>query len=459
MKPHFTSSLFSLLAVGYPEWQWLPWEFSVTPRGFWKDIENVRWYMRWLGDKLGFIEIEEWYQLESSHFQQNQGASLVAQYNNSPLSVLEAAFPDQEWYPWLFQTAPRDFWNSEKNQMRYLNWLGTRLEFTTYNNWYHISHSDLTSNNGHRLLRVHKNSPAKIVTEIFTSVCFEPWCFRYSPKHFWEEKENRLFFMSRFAKKRGIKTYQDWYSVSVLDITEEAGPALMNIFNNSPYALLCDAFPEWKWLPWEFKRPPKKFWETDMGAIHALLGYLKAQLKIENVSDWARVSIDHIRIINPSAHNAITCIGGLVTVLQMFYPEHDWEKLRDTLSTQKKSAQWILFQMVSSLYSPDVVIEEYSHPAQGWLGSKMEIDIFLPERKLAFEFQGHQHYHSSSFWGQGGDSMSRRSDRDSKKRAECRRSGITLVEVPYWWDFEQHNLQALIQEANENALVHEEHTE
>jgi hypothetical protein len=70
----------------------------------------------------------------------------------------------------------------------------------------------------------------------------------------------------------------------------------------------------------------------------------------------------------------------------------------------------------------------------------MQLDVFVPELHLAFEYQGEQHYFNIfSYGAQWGYEK-----RDAEKRRACKAAGITLIEVPYWWDFAAESLAATI---------------
>lgn len=64
----------------------------------------------------------------------------------------------------------------------------------------------------------------------------------------------------------------------------------------------------------------------------------------------------------------------------------------------------------------------------------MELDIWLPEEKLAFEYQGEQHYHSLEKAFGDLASLSPYTERDEKKLQRCSTVGISLIIIPYWWD-------------------------
>ena len=70
----------------------------------------------------------------------------------------------------------------------------------------------------------------------------------------------------------------------------------------------------------------------------------------------------------------------------------------------------------------------------------IELDIYLPQEKLAFEYQGEQHFYDYYFSG----SKWNQKQKDIEKRQTCIENGITLIEIPYWWDFEKESLMATI---------------
>src|ERR1700722_2035485 len=72
----------------------------------------------------------------------------------------------------------------------------------------------------------------------------------------------------------------------------------------------------------------------------------------------------------------------------------------------------------------------------------MELDIFLPTENLVFEYQGKHHYFDVYVFG----NLLEKTLRDKEKKNACLEFGLTLIEVPYWWDKNSSSLLAVIKQ-------------
>lgn len=70
----------------------------------------------------------------------------------------------------------------------------------------------------------------------------------------------------------------------------------------------------------------------------------------------------------------------------------------------------------------------------------MELDIFIPSLNLAFEYQGMQHFKDHTLVNKS----KLRQGKDNEKRKACELNGITLIQVPFWWDGSKDSLLATI---------------
>ena len=59
----FNRSHIKLITSVYSDYTWLPWKFNNVPVNYFKDKQNVALYLNWLGNKLGFTKMEDWYNI------------------------------------------------------------------------------------------------------------------------------------------------------------------------------------------------------------------------------------------------------------------------------------------------------------------------------------------------------------------------------------------------------------
>ena len=74
------------------------------------------------------------------------------------------------------------------------------------------------------------------------------------------------------------------------------------------------------------------------------------------------------------------------------------------------------------------------------MSRRVEGDVALPTLSLVFEYQGEQHYLDNTIFG----SLSTQQNRDKIKREWFSKAGLTLIEVPFWWDGRSQSLLATI---------------
>jgi len=83
-------------------------------------------------------------------------------------------------------------------------------------------------------------------------------------------------------------------------------------------------------------------------------------------------------------------------------------------------------------------------------GRPIELDIFLPNISLCFEYNGLHHYRWSSMSCSMAVNLQQR--RDQEKRVLCTSNGWTIIEIPYWWNLRESSLVLTIRKHRPDLL-------
>eukprot|EP01114_Cavostelium_apophysatum_P009980 TRINITY_DN2333_c0_g1_i1.p1 TRINITY_DN2333_c0_g1~~TRINITY_DN2333_c0_g1_i1.p1 ORF type:complete len:524 (-),score=84.41 TRINITY_DN2333_c0_g1_i1:89-1660(-) len=137
----------------------------------------------------------------------------------------------------------------------------------------------------------------------------------------------------------------------------------------------------------------------------------------------------------------------LLNALKFAYPEHPWaDTTREWHSQRQPKSQSFLFLRVSQIFPKEDLFASFMWPMKE---ESVEIDVAVPALKLALEYQGEQHYlrylHGP---------LERQKERDRSKQRICEDNGVTLIEVPFWWDRTSRNLLASIVEKRPDLRNH-----
>ena len=102
----------------------------------------------------------------------------------------------------------------------------------------------------------------------------------------------------------------------------------------------------------------------------------------------------------------------------------------------------ILFKIVQRLFPDKQVIRHYR---PDWLEG-LELDIYVPDIELGFEYQGQQHYHLNKAWG-GKKGLEKVKERDLKKRMICEDKKVRLIAVDYTEPLTEKHIKSLIEDS------------
>jgi hypothetical protein len=143
--------------------------FEQVPPGYWDDIANQRKFCDWFASQKDIKSSEDWHKIKVSDIKQYGGSSIMQQYGNSLIKMLETVYPEQTWQSWNFDSGnnlfysllivvSRGFWIDVANHRKLFDSIGTQLGVTTYEDWYKVKWSDLQETPTWRLVKHHYGS-------------------------------------------------------------------------------------------------------------------------------------------------------------------------------------------------------------------------------------------------------------------------------------------------------------
>ncbi len=137
------------------------------------------------------------------------------------------------------------------------------------------------------------------------------------------------------------------------------------------------------------------------------------------------------------------------TAVEKNIDEHEAEnEIRGLLGIPLIGEGWIsereLLNIVRDIFLNKKVIHQASPE---WL-RRQRLDIFIPELRLAIEYQGRQHYEPVPFFG-GQDGFQQTWERDKLKTRLCSENGITLI----YFRYDESITRGLVESRIKKALL------
>eukprot|EP01124_Arcella_intermedia_P023470 TRINITY_DN3740_c0_g2_i2.p1 TRINITY_DN3740_c0_g2~~TRINITY_DN3740_c0_g2_i2.p1 ORF type:complete len:428 (-),score=80.89 TRINITY_DN3740_c0_g2_i2:77-1360(-) len=211
------------------------------------------------------------------------------------------------------------------------------------------------------------------------------------------------------------------------------------------------------WDLWE-ARKENVAWRSSPLSVPLFLGYALRELHVRDPMDWYRISYQQICQLGGviPGSSLYVFFGNLGKVVPIAYPEVDWDEYKFSRTRKKSTQRWLKVVLQQILPPDTLILEDYLHPNLTWdeTNRKMELDIWVPELKLALEYQGEHHYNPNAIY----QSLSIYKDRDATKQRSCEAEGIHLITIPYWWDRTKESLAEILSTSQHNTTKHTHQT-
>ena len=266
LSKFYNNSLHEALSTIYPNFDWKPWKFQFTRRGFWKRKENRKKFFEEIfrqleknpteGDRANHKPHEVWYGISKRDIERNGGSGMLSHYYKDSIysAIVDLFYPpsllqqQEPISPWLFRniSVPRSFWKSKQNRRSYLDWF-----FSTSNLSQRRPLSSIRDlpkkelllleerklfgkrNLNFILKKYYAGSIRNALGELYPDEASRPpspkktqeedGVFEIGPavaRSYWDLRENRLKYFDWIASEMmlGIARPEDWYGVALQDI-------------------------------------------------------------------------------------------------------------------------------------------------------------------------------------------------------------------------------------------------
>ena len=104
--------------------------------------------------------------------------------------------------------------------------------------------------------------------------------------------------------------------------------------------------------------------------------------------------------------------------------------VREQLGFRKVGEAWIsetiMFEIIKAVFPGKEVLRHYRPK---WLCG-LELDAYVSEEKIGFEYQGIQHFIAVEHWG-GKDQLIKQQEHDARKKKLCQEKGVDLIYINY----------------------------
>lgn len=264
------------------------------------------------------------------------------------------------------ERVPSGFWNKQDNVRQYMVWLGKRLGFKEYNDWYTIDAKTLRNNHGHSLLS--RSSIIGILRNAFPEHDWKEWMLTRSSRSMWDDNEIVQRYMEWLGVILNCQDINDWYKVEAKDFQKHYGQTLLNKYKSVIF-LLRSIYPQNEWLEWKFMKAPQGTWK-DKERIVQYVQWLGAQQGYFKYEDWYNVSTsvfdnNYGGGLLKSVYN-----GSAFLLLQDVYQEYRW-------------FEWMFKHTPTGTWCNKTTVMRY----MSWLGNRIgvtELDEWYKVSKQVF---------------------------------------------------------------------------
>lgn len=244
-------------------------------------------------------------------------------------------------------------------------------------------------------------------------------------------------YFDALGKKLGVQFMDDWYKINITHVNhlKECKEILTKFYGNSFIRCLISVYPNVDWKINKFQLPELKEEFVDPAPKESKEA---KDSRTEDFNTTLNRFKNHwqVRLFGNSKWTTLENVQHLPKELPKANPEMD-EFLNPIFENENH-----LFGSIQELFPKEQVIQFYSNPKLIYSDTQRQftLDAFIPKYNLAFEYLDDP----NPSWQYASGAQYSLDTFYRAKRVICESLGITLVEVPSWWDKSRESLYEVI---------------
>ena len=347
----------------------------------------------------------------------------------------------------LTMKVTKGYWQAKNNRRKFFEELNTKLGLNNISNWKNVTTKDIIRNGGSSLIHRYSNNLFRALEDTFPEYKWDRLQFEHKfPAKYWQSIDNQRKYFLHMEEKFEIRNFEDWNKIKNSQVKSNGGSGILKIYNNSLYKALTNIFPERKLNLLSFRSHSKK--ENYKINAKILINQLISTFLVQKKSDWYRISVEQIaQFVNGASDY---CIGGLKNLLVTQFPQENWQFLNQNKGRGKKASQrWLLISIQRLIKFRFILLENYHHPLMKFKSETIaELDIYIPELNVGFEYQGEQHYNDYPTFS----NLNSSTTCDQQKESLASKHSIYYLVIPYWWDKSPSSLYSILSSSFSNQF-------
>ena len=331
LTPYHTNNMAisSLFQTLYPNYPWSSNKKKITHNFSTLDLQ--REFIEKLFDSLELNHLEEWLSVVPKRIVRKGGKRLLAMYNNSLPSLLQALYPH---YPWLSLPSFTSYspkkstskFRKIEYQRRLMGKLERKLGITNPDDWLSLPRKQFIKEGGKTILSHYHNHFHKLLSSIYPNHPFKFSSFPSSSRTYFKENENQLEYLEDLFHKLSLTSLEDWKKISVRTLIDHKGKGLIStLYHNDMKLLLTSLYPHYPWSfpPSSSKTDSNKYFSS-IDHQREFMDQLYSKLNLSSFDDW--IDVTRNKMIENGGKSLVNYYynGDVKELLKGVYPHYPW---------------------------------------------------------------------------------------------------------------------------------------